>query len=109
MRPEDPARDGIKGYLRFGAMIATATVVMYGLTYANTFELSHVRWSEHSETGDVRVCELAVAIIEAQRREIKEMEWLIADIEQNGVAATAAQAEQRPVPEFTGEAARVCG
>lgn len=171
-------------YLRFGAMIATATGVMYLLTYTNTFQLAHVRWSEHrlymmllmgaamavvmllfmlgmyrnrkinigilvgaailfglstylvrsettvqdrsymsamiphhsiailtserSEIQDVRVCRLAVDIIEAQRREIAEMDWLIADIEQNGLAETEAEAQGRPVPEFDGEATRMC-
>ena len=33
-------------YLRFGAMIATSTVVMFALTYTNTFAAEHVRWSE---------------------------------------------------------------
>jgi hypothetical protein len=33
-------------YLRFGAMIATSTVVMYALTYLNTYAIDHVRWSE---------------------------------------------------------------
>ena len=33
-------------YLRFGAMIATSTVVMFGLTYTNTYAWDHVRWSE---------------------------------------------------------------
>jgi hypothetical protein len=33
-------------YARFGAMIATSTVVMYGLTYLNTYQLSHVAFSE---------------------------------------------------------------
>jgi hypothetical protein len=32
-------------YLRFGAMIATSTVVMFLLTYTNTYAWSHVRWS----------------------------------------------------------------
>lgn len=171
-------------YLRFGAMIATSMVFMYGVMYLNTFELAHVRWSEtrlfmtllmgstmaiimlgfmpdmyknrrvnvvivaaslvlfglgtwlarsqttvqqtsymsamiphhsiailtseRSEIEDVRVCELAVEIIEAQRREIAEMEWLIEDIDQNGTAASAAQAEQRPVPEFEGSSSRTC-
>lgn len=27
-------------------MIVTAMVVMYAVTYVNTFELSHVQWSE---------------------------------------------------------------
>lgn len=142
--------DQVKSYLRFMAMIATAMVAMFGLTYLNTYEQSHVRWSEtrvfmtllmggamaiimlgfmlgmyrnwkvnaaivaggfvlialgvflvrsqttveersymsamvphhsiailtseRSEIEDVRVCRLAVEIIEAQRREISEME-----------------------------------
>lgn len=40
----------------------------------------------------------ADAIIEAQRREIKEMNWLINDIAENGKATTQAEAEARPVP-----------
>ena len=33
-------------YARFGAMIVTSVVVMYTLTYVNTFDASHVRFSE---------------------------------------------------------------
>jgi uncharacterized protein (DUF305 family) len=33
-------------YWRFAAMIATSTVVMYGLMYLNTYELEQVFWSE---------------------------------------------------------------
>ena len=171
-------------YWRFGAMIATSVVLMYGVMYLNTYALAHVQWSEsrvfmaltmggvmalvmlgymlsmyrnrtanlaivvasllliavgvfldrsqttvedvsfmsamiphHSiailrseraEIEDVRVCRLAVEISEAQRREIAEMEWLISDIEQNGLAETAAAAEARPVPDFEGEALRDC-
>jgi hypothetical protein len=37
----------VKGsYLRFGAMIATSTLVMLGLMYLNTYQLDHIRWSE---------------------------------------------------------------
>lgn len=46
--------------------------------------------------------DLADRIIEAQRKEIKEMEWLIEDIRTNGVAETQEEAEARPVPEFSG-------
>jgi hypothetical protein len=164
-------------YLRFGAMIATSTVVMYVLTYTNVFALEHIRFSEerlymallmgaamaivmllsmrgmyrdarinaaivvgalavggiafglsqsqvlvddvaymegmiphHSiailtseraAIDDVRVRELADGIIEAQRREIAEMDWLINDIEQHGPAMTAAEAADRPVPAVT--------
>lgn len=166
-------------YMTFGAMIVTSMVAMFGLMYLNTYELSHVQWSEtrfymtfimgaamavimltfmrgmysnqkvnlaiylgslvvfvvalflvrsqttvqdvsymramiphHSiaimtseraEIEDVRVRELADAIIEAQRREIKEMNWLIDDILENGIASTETEAEARPVPEFEAE------
>ncbi len=164
------------GYGRFWAMIATSTVVMFGLMYLNTYAWGHVQWSEtrawmallmgavmavvmmgfmrgmyprkglnrgiiiggvvaamaftgvvrsqatvdgseymsamiphHSiailtstraDIQDVRVQELAEEITRAQRREIAEMHWLIGDIELNGVATTAEEAEARPVPEF---------
>lgn len=64
--------------------------------------------SERAEIDDVRVCELATSIIEAQQREIDEMDWLISDIADNGKATTAAEAKSRPVPEFVGEAIRTC-
>ncbi|MEL7158835.1 MAG: DUF305 domain-containing protein [Actinomycetota bacterium] len=172
-------------YARFGAMIATSTVVMFALMYLNTFGFDHLRWSEtraymalvmgatmavimlgfmlsmyhntvanigiaaaavmlfasslwlvrsqttvqdrswmramiphHSiailtseraELSDLRVCELAAEIIEAQRREIDEMDWLIADIAANGTAETTEEAEARPTPEFTGVSDRSCG
>lgn len=64
--------------------------------------------SERAMLEDVRACELAVEISEAQRREIFEMEWLIEDIEENGIASTAEEAESRPVPEFSEPAEREC-
>ena len=33
-------------YLRFAAMIATSTVVMFGLMYLNTYQLNHIYFSE---------------------------------------------------------------
>lgn len=171
-------------YLRFGAMVATSTVVMFILMYLNTFAWDHVRWSEtrvymallmgstmglimlgfmlsmyrstrlnigiaagsvvifalalflvrsqttvqdtsymsamiphHSiailtseraDISDARVCELAVGIIEAQRREIQEMSWLTDDIDEHGPAATRAEADERPVPSFEGTSDRSC-
>lgn len=171
-------------YLRFGAMILTAMVVMHAVMFMGTYEWGHVQWSEsrifmtlamggtmglvmlgwmlnmyrnprmnlaivaasllllavavfldrsqttvqddsfmsamiphHSlaitraeraELEDIRVCELAVEISEAQRREIDEMEWLITDIKRNGPAATPAEAESRPVPGFERNALREC-
>ena len=172
----DRLSDEQRSYLRFGTMILTAMAVMFGIMYLNTYELSHVQWSEtrfymtfvmgaamaavmlafmlsmyrnwkvnlaivagaavvfagalwlvrsqatvddtsymramiphHSiailtseRAGieDVRVRELADEIIEAQRREIEEMEWLIDDIAENGAATTDVEADERPVPEF---------
>jgi uncharacterized protein (DUF305 family) len=34
------------GYLRFGAMIATSTIAMFGLMYLNTFVLDHAFFSQ---------------------------------------------------------------
>lgn len=64
--------------------------------------------AERFDVTDVRVCELAVEISEAQRREILEMDWLIDDIRQNGSAATPEEADARPVPDFTRPAERDC-
>ncbi len=64
--------------------------------------------SERAEITDVRVCQLAREISEAQRREIDEMNWLIEDIEENGEAETLEEARARPVPEFAAEALRDC-
>jgi FlaA1/EpsC-like NDP-sugar epimerase len=58
--------------------------------------------SERSNIRDIRVRELADEIIEAQHREIKEMEWLISDIRENGIAASEEEAEARPIPSFSG-------
>jgi hypothetical protein len=41
-----PERRISMGYARFAAMIATSTVVMYGLMYLNTYRLDHVFFSE---------------------------------------------------------------
>lgn len=59
--------------------------------------------SERAQIDDVRVRELADEIIEAQRREINEMDWLIADIRENGVANTSEEAEARPMPDFSSQ------
>jgi hypothetical protein len=171
-------------YLRFGAMILTAMVVMYWTMFVSSWELSHVRFSqsrmfmtltmggtmglimlgwmlnmykntkanlaivaasilllavgitldrsqvtvddtafmramiphhsmaitrsERAGIQDVRVCELAVEISEAQRREISEMEWLIDDIARNGIVTTPEQADARPVPPYAEPAERTC-
>ena len=36
----------MNGYARFGAMIATSTIVMFGLMYLNTYQFDHVYFSE---------------------------------------------------------------
>lgn len=58
--------------------------------------------SENAQIDDPRVRELADGIIDAQLREIQMMEWLIRDIRAHGIAENQAQAEQRPVPDFSG-------
>jgi hypothetical protein len=110
---------------RVNVAIVAASLVLFGLgtwlvrsqttvqetSYMNAMIPHHsiaILTSERSEIDDVRVCELAVEIIEAQRREIAEMEWLIEDIDQNGIAASAVQAEQRPTPEFVRSSSRTC-
>jgi hypothetical protein len=57
--------------------------------------------SERAHIVDPRVRRLADAIIDAQRREIREMEWLIEDIRANGIARTKAEADARQVPDFS--------
>jgi len=57
--------------------------------------------SERANISDKRVLELANEIIAAQEREIKEMKWLLDDIEKNGEAQTDAEATSRSVPDFS--------
>jgi hypothetical protein len=64
--------------------------------------------SERFGNDDVRVCELAVEISEAQRREILEMDWLIKDISEHGPATTPEEADARAVPDFDRPAEREC-
>lgn len=64
--------------------------------------------SERAGIADVRVCELAMQISEAQRREIFEMEWLVDDIAAHGIVTTPAEAAERPIPEYTEAADRTC-
>ncbi len=58
--------------------------------------------SERAQIRDLRVRKLADDIIRAQRKEIKEMNWLIQDIRRNGPATTEADAKARAVPVFEG-------
>jgi len=58
--------------------------------------------SERAGIEDLRVQKLANDIIRAQRKEIKEMEWLIQDIRENGPVTTEAEKARRPLPKFEG-------
>ncbi|MEV8338758.1 DUF305 domain-containing protein [Leucobacter sp. NPDC077196] len=64
--------------------------------------------SERAQIQDLRVCELAADISTAQRNEILEMDWLIKDIRDNGVADTPEEARARPAPNFDRSALRMC-
>ncbi|MDT9600235.1 DUF305 domain-containing protein [Sphingosinicella rhizophila] len=43
---DDGSRGGMSMYVRFMAMIATSTIVMFALMYVNTYNIDHVFWSE---------------------------------------------------------------
>lgn len=58
--------------------------------------------SERATINDPRVRELADSIIRAQRKEIKEMQWLLEDIDANGIASSKEAAQERAVPNFEG-------
>jgi type II secretory pathway predicted ATPase ExeA len=49
-------------YLRFGLMIATSTVIMFGLMYLNTYQLDHVFFSE-TRTYMALIMGAAMAIV----------------------------------------------
>jgi uncharacterized protein (DUF305 family) len=57
--------------------------------------------SSHANIEDMRVQTLANEIIKAQEHEIKEMKWLLEDIEQNGLAISEQNAAKRAVPDFS--------
>ena len=88
-----------------GIWLVRSQITVSGVDYMEGMIPHHsiaILTSERANIQDLRVRELADEIIAAQRREIKEMEWLIADIRENGVADSQEQAETRPVPSFTG-------
>ncbi len=85
--------------------LVRSQITVTGVDYMEAMIPHHsiaILTSERSQIQDPRVRELADEIIEAQRREIKEMEWLIQDIRENGVADTQEEADARPAPEFSG-------
>lgn len=88
-----------------GVWLVRSQTTVSGVDYMEGMIPHHsiaILTSERAGIEDVRVRELADEIIAAQRREIAEMEWLIADIQANGVASTPEDAEGRPVPDFSG-------
>ena len=58
-----------------------------------------VMTSSRAEFSDYRVAELAAEIVEVQEHEIALMEWLLADIAENGEARTPEEADRRAAPE----------
>ncbi len=88
-----------------GIGLVRSQITVSGVDYMQGMIPHHsiaILTSERAQIEDPRVRELADAIIEAQRREIKEMEWLINDIRENGIARTREEAHQRPIPTFSG-------
>ena len=91
--------------LLFSVWLVRSQETVTGVDYMEAMIPHHsiaILTSERAGIDDPRVRELADEIIEAQRREIKEMEWLIEDIRTNGVAETEAEANARPVPDYSG-------
>lgn len=83
--------------------LVRSQITVSGVDYMEAMIPHHsiaILTSERSGIVDPRVRELADGIIDAQRREIKEMEWLIEDIRTNGLAETEQEANARPVPDF---------
>lgn len=94
-----------------GAVVVGVAAFLFSQTQALVYDTNYMRGmiphhsiailtSERAGIDDVRVRQLADEIIEAQRREIAEMEWLIRDIEEHGVATSEAEAAARSVPSF---------
>lgn len=57
--------------------------------------------SKRANIKDIRVQELANGIIKAQEKEIKEMQWLLDDIEKNGIVTNEQERIEREVPDFS--------
>lgn len=101
------------GILTFGITVMVGSIWLVrsqstvdGVDYMEGMIPHHsiaVLTSERAAIEDPRVRKLADEIVEAQREEIKEMEWLIRDIRANGVAETKSEADGRPIPAFSGK------
>lgn len=90
--------------LLLGVFLVRSQSTVSGVDYMEGMIPHHsiaILTSERARIDDPRVRELADEIIAAQHREIKEMEWLIDDIRENGPAISGEEAETRPVPDFS--------
>ena len=83
--------------VRRGALVLVLAVVAVAPAGADTIE-------ERKQSVDAKIAALGQQVAATQRKEIKEMDWLVQDIEENGPATTREDAEQRPVPDFEGAA-----
>jgi len=89
-----------------GIGLVRSQVTVTGVDYMEGMIPHHsiaILTSERSQIEDIRVRKLADEIIKAQRREIMEMEWLINDINENGVVETEEEQKNRPLPKFEGK------
>jgi hypothetical protein len=99
--------------LLFGAGVALdrSQIIVDDIGFMNAMIPHHslaITRAERARIEDIRVCELAHDISEAQRREISEMEWLVQDIERNGLATIPEEATSRPIPDFQVDPVREC-
>jgi hypothetical protein len=94
-----------------GVVLDRSQIIVDDLGFMNSMIPHHslaITRAERAQIEDVRVCELAHEISEAQRREIFQMDWLIKDIQSNGLATTPEEAASRPIPEFQVDPVREC-
>ncbi len=93
------------------ALVVGVAAFLFSQTQTLVYDVNYMRGmiphhsiailtSERAGLQDVRVRALADGIAATQVREIAEMDWLIQDIERNGIARTDAEAAARPVPSF---------
>ncbi|PLW83843.1 DUF305 domain-containing protein [Kineobactrum sediminis] len=85
--------------------LVRSQITVTGVDYMEAMIPHHsiaILTSERAKIMDPRVRRLADEILLTQRKEIKEMSWLIADIKANGIAITPADVRLRAVPEFSG-------
>lgn len=96
---------GALALLLAALFLVRSQVTVSGVDYMEGMIPHHsiaILTSDRAQIEDARVRKLADQIIEAQRKEIKEMEWLIRDIRANGVASSQEEAEAQPIPAFSG-------